>query len=185
MLSKEKDMEIVGTCSCGEEAILACRAHSPELVLMDIRMPNMDGIQATRIIKKELNHIRVVMLTTFHDKENIQMALKVGADGYLLKTDKISNIAIKLRALFEGVAVIDSTALKSLTQVEINSFEKLTPREMDVFHLVAVGLTNKEIASHLFLSEGTVRNVLSSIMDKTGVNNRTKLSLLGRDNKDL
>ncbi len=178
LLSKETDIQVLGTANDGEEAIRLCEQQLPDLVLMDIRMPDVDGIQATRLIKKRFRSIRIMMLTTFQDKANIQMALKAGAEGYLLKTDKIANIAGKLRMLYEGTAVIDSTVLKTLTSREVTSFEKLTPREKDVFDLVTQGLTNKEIATHLFLSEGTVRNVLSNIMDKLNVKNRTQLSLI-------
>lgn len=182
MLSKEKDMEVVGTANNGEEAMLLCEQNNAEILLMDIQMPAMDGIQATRLIKKMNNQIRIMMLTTFQDKHNIQMALKAGADGYLLKTDKIADIADKLRMLIEGTAILDSEVLKTLTSVELSTTERLTPREQDIFKLVAQGLTNKEIAAQLFLSEGTVRNVLSIIMEKLNVKNRTQLSLKAKGN---
>lgn len=180
-LSKEPDMQVTSTAGDGKQAVAMCEQNPPDLVLMDIRMPEVDGIQATRLIKKRFPHIRVMMLTTFQDKPNIQMALKAGAEGYLLKTDRIADIAQKLRLLFEGTAVLNGEVLKTLTQVEVSSFEKLTPREKDVLDLITQGLTNKEIASHLFLSEGTVRNVLSAIMDKLNVRNRTQLSLIAAE----
>lgn len=178
MLSKEKDIEVLGTANNGEQAVLMCEKNNPDLMLMDLRMPIMDGIQATRLIKKKNNQIQIMMLTTFQDKPNIQMALKAGADGYLLKTDKITDIAEKLRMLKDGTAIMDSAVLKTLTSVEVEVTEQLTPREQDIFNLVVQGLTNKEIAAQLFLSEGTVRNVLSIIMEKLNVKNRTQLSLL-------
>ncbi len=180
-LSKEPDMQVTGTAGDGKQAVAMCEQNPPDLVLMDIRMPEVDGIQATRLIKKRFPHIRVMMLTTFQDKPNIRMALKAGAEGYLLKTDRIADIAQKLRLLFEGTAVLNSEVLKTLTKVEVSSFEKLTPREKDILDLITQGLTNKEIASHLFLSEGTVRNVLSVIMDKLNVRNRTQLSLIAAE----
>lgn len=187
MLSKEKDIEVIGTANNGEQAVFMCDQDNPDLLLMDIQMPLMDGIQATRLIKKKKNQIRIMMLTTFRDKPNIQMALKAGADGYLLKTDKISDIADKLRMLTEGTAIMDSAVLKTLTSVEVSTTERLTPREQDIFELVAQGLTNKDIASQLFISEGTVRNTLSIIMEKLNVKNRTQLCLLatGKDAKHI
>lgn len=176
-LAKEPDMQVVGTAGDGKQAVEMCEKNAPDLVLMDIRMPEMDGIQATRLLKKRFPHIRVVMLTTFQDKPNIEMALKAGAEGYLLKTDRITDIAAKLRVLAQGTAVMDSEVLKTLTSPQITSLEPLTPREKDVLALVTQGFTNREIAEHLFLSEGTVRNVLSVIMDKLNVKNRTQLSL--------
>ncbi len=142
-------------------------------------MPKMDGIQATRYMKKKFPDIQIMMLTTFQDKSNIEMAINAGAEGYLLKTDKISDIAWKLRMLYKGTAVLDSGILKTLTAPPAIATEKLTKREQDVFELATKGLTNKEIATSLFLSEGTVRNVLSVVMEKLHVKNRTQLSLLG------
>lgn len=184
-LEKEPDMQVVGTAGDGARAVEICERNPPDLVLMDIRMPEVDGIQATRLLKKRFPYIRVVMLTTFQDKPNIEMALKAGAEGYLLKTDRITNIAAKLRILAQGTAVMDSEVLKTLTSPQITSLEPLTPREKDVLDLVTQGFTNREIAKHLFLSEGTIRNVLSVIMDKLNVRNRTQLSLMvmGKDSK--
>ncbi|WP_367565754.1 response regulator [Lacrimispora sp.] len=176
-LAKEPDMQVAGTATDGAQAVEMCEKNPPDLILMDIRMPKVDGIQATRLLKKRFPHIRVVMLTTFQDKPNIEMALKAGAEGYLLKTDRITDIAAKLRVLAQGTAVMDSEVLKTLTSPQITSLEPLTPREKDVLALVTQGFTNREIAEHLFLSEGTVRNVLSVIMDKLNVKNRTQLSL--------
>ncbi len=177
MLSKESDIHVSGTANNGEQALKLCERYLPDMILMDIRMPEVDGIQATRLIKKRFPNIRVMMLTTFQDKPNIEMALKAGAEGYLLKTDRIIDIASKLRMLIQGTAVMDSEVLKTLTSPQIPSLEHLTPREKDVLDLVTQGFTNREIAEHLFLSEGTVRNVLSVIMDKCNVKNRTQLSL--------
>ncbi len=184
MLSKEPDINVFGTANNGEQALKLCEQCLPDMVLMDIRMPKVDGIQATRLIKKRFPNIRVMMLTTFQDKPNIEMALKAGAEGYLLKTDRIIDIASKLRMLTQGTAVMDSEVLKTLTSPQIPSLEHLTPREKDVLDLVTQGFTNREIAENLFLSEGTVRNVLSVVMDKCNVKNRTQLILavMGNNN---
>lgn len=178
MLGKEADMHVVGTANNGTQALESCKKYHPDLILMDIRMPEMDGIQATRQIKKHFPNMQIVMLTTFQDKINIEMALKAGAEGYLLKTDCISNIASKLRIMAHGVAVMDSEVLKTLTAFQVSSLEKLTPREIDVANLVTQGFTNREIAKHLFLNEGTVRNILSTVMSKLDVKNRTQLVLV-------
>jgi len=177
MLGNEADVTIVGTAENGEEAFELCKKHLPDVVLMDIRMPIVDGIAATRMIKKAYPEMRIMMLTTFDDKPNIQQALTAGADGYLLKTDEISAIAGKLRTLVEGVGVLDANVLKKLTAQENPMLEKLTPREMDIARLVSQGMTNKEIAAQLFLSEGTVRNNLAVVMEKLNVTNRTQLGM--------
>ena len=176
LLSKEKDIEVIGTANNGLEAINLCKDETPDIVLMDIRMPDIDGIQATRLIKKSYPDVRIMMLTTFQDKQNIQTALKTGADGYLLKTDKINNIAEKLRIFYNGISLLDKEVLDRLIKPEKNLLDKLTPREKDILLLVSQGFTNKEIALEIFLSEGTVRNVVSVIMDKLGAKNRTQLS---------
>ncbi len=182
MLSKEADIEVIGVASNGLEAIDLCKEECPDIILMDIRMPDIDGIQATHLIKKHYPEVRIMMLTTFQDKQNIQSALKAGAEGYLLKTDKISNIADKLRIFYEGVTVLDKDILSRLTNPDKTILDKLTPREKDVIFLVAQGFTNKEISSQLFLSEGTIRNIVSVIMDKLEVKNRTQLSNIINEN---
>ncbi|MCL2855526.1 MAG: response regulator transcription factor [Defluviitaleaceae bacterium] len=176
-LGKEADIDVVGDACDGAKAVEMCGTLDPNVVLMDIRMPNMDGIAATRLIKSRHPHIRIMMLTTFDDKPNIQQALSAGADGYLIKTDKIAGIADKLRALLIGVAVVDADALKKLAQTENPALSNLTPRERDIARLVAQGLSNKEIAGQLFLSEGTVRNNIVAIMEKMHVTNRTQLGM--------
>lgn len=178
MLSKEEDIEVIGIANNGLEAMDLCKKESPDIILMDIRMPDIDGIQATSLIKKHYPKVRIMMLTTFQDKQNIQSALKAGAEGYLLKTDKIFNIAQKLKLFYEGVAVLDKDVLNRLTNHDKNLLDKLTPREKDVVLLVIQGLTNKEISAQLFLSEGTIRNIVSVIMSKVGAKNRTQLSSL-------
>lgn len=178
MLSKEEDIEVIGIANNGLEAMDLCKKESPDIILMDIRMPDIDGIQATSLIKKHYPKVRIMMLTTFQDKQNIQSALKAGAEGYLLKTDKIFNIAQKLKLFYEGVAVLDKDVLNRLTNPDKNLLDKLTPREKDVVLLVIQGLTNKEISAQLFLSEGTIRNIVSVIMSKVGAKNRTQLSSL-------
>ena len=177
MLGRESDITIVGSAENGELACKMCAEDTPDVVLMDIRMPVMDGIGATRYIKEHYPAVKIMMLTTFDDKSNIQQALAAGADGYLLKTDESSAIANKLRILVDGVGVIDQSVLKKLTAQENPNLDKLTPRERDIARLVAQGLTNKEIAAQLFLSEGTVRNNLAVVMEKLAVSNRTQLSM--------
>jgi len=177
ILACEDDITVCGTAEDGAHAIKMCCASQPDVVLMDIRMPNMDGVVSTRLIKKEYPHIRIMMLTTFDDKSNIQQALAAGADGYLLKTDDLSDIADKLRVFVGGVGILDAGVIKKLTTAENPNFEQLTPREQEITRLIAQGLTNKDIATQLFLSEKTVRNNVTVIMEKLDVNNRTQLGV--------
>ena len=177
-LAREADINVAGAAENGAQAVEICKKDAPDVVLMDIRMPVMDGIAATRLIKKSHPAVRIMMLTTFDDKANIGQALAAGADGYLLKTDEISNIAAKLRALLGGIGVLDAEVLKKLAYQENALLEQLTPREQDIVRLVAQGLSNKEIAAQLFLGEGTVRNNIVTIMEKMQVKNRTQLGLI-------
>lgn len=176
-LSLEDDIDIVGEAIDGSEAVALCKQVLPDIVLMDIRMPNIDGIGATRLITKRFPNIKIMMLTTFADKANIQQALTAGAAGYLLKTDETEQMASKLRTLLNGSGVLDSNVLKQLIRPISPKMEQLSTRERDITRLVAQGLTNKEIASQLFLSEGTIRNKVLIIMDKLDVNNRTQLAV--------
>jgi DNA-binding NarL/FixJ family response regulator len=175
-LSRELDITVVATASNGAEAAEACNAHSVDVVLMDIQMPVTDGIAATRLIKSRHPAVKIMMLTTFDDRALIQQALAAGADGYLLKTDKIAAIAAQLRLLVAGSGVLDAEVLRKLAPRENPAIKLLTPREGDIARLVAAGKTNKEIAAQLFLSEGTVRNNIVVIMEKLEVTNRTQLS---------
>lgn len=177
-LERESDIAVVGTASDGAEAIELCKTLNPDILLMDIRMPGVDGIAATRLIKQRYPEKRIMMLTTFDDKPNIQQALAAGADGYLIKTDNISDIAGKLRIMMDGTGILGADVLKKLAATENPALEDLTQRERDIARLVAQGLTNKEIAAQLFLSEGTVRNNIVVIMEKLNVTNRTQLGVI-------
>ncbi|OIJ20160.1 DNA-binding response regulator [Anaerobacillus alkalidiazotrophicus] len=178
LLSRENDMEVIGTATNGAEAINVCRTEMPNIVLMDIQMPVMDGIQATRQIKKEWPQVHVMMLTTFKDEKNIRLAIQAGAEGYLIKSTKVSSMAQKLRTLVSGSSVLDADVLKQLTHpTERKELEQLTPREKDIAELVAQGLSNREIAEQLYISEGTVRNTLSVILEKLQLRDRTQLAI--------
>jgi len=177
-LAREEGITIAATASDGAQAVDICNKSEIDAILMDIRMPGMDGIAATKLIKSRHPHIRIMMLTTFDDGPNIRQALAAGADGYLLKTDKISGIAKALHTMMEGTSVLDTDVLRKLTPQANPALEALTPREQDIARLVAQGLTNKEIAEQIFLSEGTVRNNIVVIMEKLGVSNRTQLGMM-------
>ncbi|MCM3490657.1 response regulator transcription factor [Alkalihalophilus marmarensis] len=178
LLSREKDMEVISTAKNGAEAINACRKELPTIVLMDIQMPVMDGIQATRQIKSEWPNVHVMMLTTFQDEKNIRLAIQAGAAGYLIKSTEVKSMSQKIRALVSGSTVLDADVLKQLTQpAGREALEKLTPRERDIAALVAQGLSNREIADQLYLSEGTIRNTLSIILEKFQLRDRTQLAI--------
>lgn len=177
MLGKERDFAEIGVAHNGEEALAYCRRSLPDIVLMDIQMPVMDGIDCTRSIKEQWPAVRVMVLTTFQDEKNIRLALKAGAEGYLLKSSSIDSMAQQLRAMQAGSTVLDSDVLKAIMEPNKEAFECLTNREQDIVELVAQGLSNKEIAEQLYLSVGTVRNMLSIILDKLEFRDRTQLAI--------
>jgi len=177
-LSRQDGITVVATAQDGIEATGICDNTPLDAVLMDIRMPGMDGIAATKLIKTRHPHVKIMMLTTFDDRPNIQQALSAGADGYLLKTDKVSGISKALFTMVDGTSVLDTDVLKKLAPQENTALQELTQREQDITRLVAQGLTNKEIAERLFLSEGTVRNNIVVIMEKLDVSNRTQLGMM-------
>jgi two-component system, NarL family, response regulator LiaR len=177
LLSAEEDMDVVGTAIDGARALSACERALPDAVLMDIRMPGMDGIEATRRIKERWPAIRVMILTTFHDDKNVRLALQAGAEGYLLKSSPVRGMAEKLRALAAGTAVLDAEVFRRLAEPEKSPVEGLSIRETEVMELVAQGCSNKEIADRLFIGEGTARNVLSAVLEKLGLRDRTQLAI--------
>ncbi|MGM0436518.1 MAG: response regulator [Bacillota bacterium] len=175
LLSSEKDIEIVGKTQNGEEALAFIKKTIPDIVLMDIRMPVMDGIEATAAIKKTWPSVKIVMLTTFKDFRHIHQALHAGALGYLLKTDDLVKQIETIKAVYNGHAILSNEALASLTGQ--NNDDTLSERENSVVELIAHGYQNKEIAKRLFIGEGTVRNVISTILDKLYLRDRTQIAI--------
>ncbi len=189
ILNQEPDMKIVGTAGNGEEAFAFCRdQEQPDVVLMDIQMPVMNGVKATRALKGLNPEIRVVILTTFHDDAYIFESLREGANGYLLKDAPPETIAQSIRAVFDGGAMIQpEIASRVIRQFNKMQDERpafvqgdtgnLTKREIEICSLVARGLNNREIAETLFLSEGTVKNHITRILDKLNLRDRTQLAI--------
>jgi len=177
------------TADSGSAAYEACKNNSPDVILMDIRMPDMDGVETTRKIKAEFPDIKIVMLTTFTDDGYISSSISAGAEGYLLKSTPADGIIERIRAVEKGAQVFDKgvklpvgAGVGSLEQTpacppDFNSFSALTERENEVLALIATGLSNGEIAAKLFLSAGTVRNTVSVILEKLQLRDRTQLAV--------
>ncbi len=183
LLSMENDMEVVGAAKNGQEALELCAELKPDIVLMDIRMPGADGIKGTKMIKERYPFVHVVMLTTFVDEEYIAEAVKNGAEGYILKNQSPESIAESLRAVYSGNVVFENTVagkiggmIKETRNVDRGDYD-LTEKELEILSLIAGGLTNKELAKKLFLSEGTVRNYISVILEKLDLRDRTQLAI--------
>lgn len=182
LINMEADMEVVGTASNAQEALELCKHHQIDIVLMDIRMPVMDGVLGTKLIKTQYNHIKVIILTTFKDDEYIKEAIKNGATGYILKNQSADSIIESIRAVQKGSMVLEQGVAESLTSmIKDRSKHKaaidMTERELDVLKLVGQGLSNKEIAENLFLGEGTVRNYVTVLLEKLNLRDRTQLAI--------
>ena len=181
ILEKDGDIEVVSLCGSGREAVSAFAEVKPDLVLSDIRMEDMDGLAATSEILKIDPQAKVLLLTTFLDDEYINQALKVGAKGYILKQD-CASLSDAVRAVYGGQTVFGGKIVERLPDL-LNRSESfrwedydITPKEQEIVELVAEGLSNKEIAQKLFLGEGTVRNMISSVLSKLDLRDRTQLA---------
>jgi DNA-binding NarL/FixJ family response regulator len=183
MLSIEPDLEIVGSASHGQEAIDLAQSLQPQVILMDVRMPVCDGVQATREIHQQYPWMRILVLTTFDDDEYIFQSLQVGALGYLLKRTPAAEIAAAIRLVAQGYSQLGPTiALKVLAQLKppaLNdrAIADLSKREIDVLKLVGAGQNNQEIAQALYLSEGTVKNHVTQILSKMRLRDRVQAAL--------
>ena len=191
MLEASGNVEVLALAENGRAAFEACTIHRPDVVLMDIRMPESNGIEGTKLIKEAFPEVKVLIVTTFQDTEYIVEAVQNGASGYLLKDSSPDAILDGIKVALSGKVVMDtviSEALLTKTSVEKEeSFDAekwgLTTREVELIAQVAKGLSNKEIAQTLFLSEGTVKNNISTILSKLELRDRTQLVIFAYDNK--
>ena len=193
LLSVHKDIEIVGQASNGQEAVdLALKLH-PNVILMDMQMPILNGIGATRRLKQSLPNCRVIVLTTFNDNETIFDALRAGAVGYLLKDVGSAQLAESIRATARGESILDPSVAAKVVQEfsRVSSMvpatssevlpEPLSGREIELLSLIASGMSNKEIAETLFITEGTVKNHITHILGKLSVRDRTQAALKAKE----
>ena len=183
LLSGE-DLEVIGQARTGPEAVEMTVRLMPDVVLMDVRMPEMDGIEATRRIKEAQPEVAVVILTSFSDRERILRALDAGAAGYLLKDAESDELARSIRAAARGDAPLDPKAARELLSVRVpgSPLDSLSPREREVLVMVAEGLPNKVIARRLSISEKTVKAHLTSVFRQIGVTDRTQAALWAQRN---
>lgn len=191
LLELEGGFEIVAEAADGQAALDIYAELQPDVVLMDIRMPGMDGVEATRRLRQQWVGARVIILTTFNDDEYVFEALRVGALGYLLKDLSGEELANAVRAVANGGVLIDpSVAGKVVAEfarlaparpVNDGLAEPLTERELDVLQLLAQGMSNREIGNKLSLTEGTVKNYVTNVLQKIGARDRTQAALRGRE----
>jgi DNA-binding NarL/FixJ family response regulator len=185
MLEQDERMNVLGEATNGKEALLFMESHLIDLVVMDIRMPELNGIEATREIKQRWSSTKVLILTTFNDDEYALEALKLGASGFLLKTsDREKLISAVVSCMNGGLSIHEEVAAKVMPRLLEKSkhssskeIKLLTSRELAVIKLVGEGLTNKEISQNLHLSVGTVKNHLTQILQKLQLRDRTQLAI--------
>jgi DNA-binding NarL/FixJ family response regulator len=192
LLSVQPDLKVVGEAGDGEEAIKLCRTLKPAVVLMDLQMPVLDGVEATRRLHQEQPDSRVIVLTTFDDDEMVFDGLRAGALGYLLKDAPSEKLAEAIRAAARGESFLQpSIAAKVVAEFARLTtkrrppaqalIEPLSDREQEILALIATGATNREIGNQLFLAEGTVKNHVTNVLGKLGVRDRTQAALKARE----
>lgn len=189
MLSLYDTVTLVGIANNGQEAIVALEGQDVDLILMDIRMPVMDGVEATRIIKERYPKVKVLILTTFNEDEYIFEGLKNGADGYLLKDISSEELVKAIETVYQGNILLQPDIAKRMVdsiykkdrESKKDILKNLTKREYEIALLVGEGRSNKEISNKLFITEGTVKNHITKILDKLEVRDRTQLAILIKD----
>lgn len=188
ILSQDEDIEVVDLAADGREAYMLCQKHRPDVVLMDMRMPEYDGSYGIRSIKAHFPETKVLVLTTFDDQETVDAAIQSGADGYILKEMEDGKVIQSVKAVCAGIQVFGGGVFEGIRKQmapktaapELTG--EFTPRERDIIRCVAQGLDNKEIAAELFLAEGTVRNQISRVLEKLKLKDRTQLAVFAVKN---
>ncbi|MDQ1144170.1 DNA-binding NarL/FixJ family response regulator [Bacillus sp. SORGH_AS 510] len=185
ILSTYTEFEVLDTVGDGNEAVKYCQTHEVDIALLDVRMPNMNGVEATKILTEKTN-TKPIILTTFDDDEYITDAIRNGAKGYLLKNNDPEQIRDAIKSVYKGNSIIQDVILEKLksnlgsgtnpseTKLDLTLF---TERERAIMSLIAKGYSNKTISKELFISEGTVANYITSVLNKTGLEHRTQIAI--------
>ena len=185
VLEQDEELKVVSLAEDGKEAFEKSKVFEPDVVLMDMRMPGYDGAYGIKAIKEQLPKVKVLVLTTFDDEETIRKALESGADGYILKEMDDDKVIAAVKSVYFGISVfgdgVYQVMRKQMSEGTTHTQDALdvdfTARELDVVRLVAQGLDNKEIAGELYLAEGTVRNLISRVLEKLNLKDRTQLAV--------
>ncbi|MFR7554588.1 response regulator transcription factor [Longicatena caecimuris] len=191
ILSTNNEFEVIDTVGSGKEVVESIRRHIPDIILMDVRMLDMDGVQCTKFVKEVYPEIKVIVLTTFDDDEYIFSALKYGASGYLLKGVSLDELTSAIKTVLQGGAIFNPNVASKVTKIfsemaknnivaeriHDEDLPNLSDTEWKIIQQVSQGLSNKEIAEILKFTEGTIRNYLSVILDKLQLRDRTQLAI--------
>ena len=185
IIEQDSEIEVCGLASDGNEAFRLCKELSHDLILMDMSMPVCDGATATKMIKENYSQIKVLVLTTFDDSKTVNEALASGADGYILKSVDEKKLTHAIKSAVSDINVFETTVFnkikKNNPKPNLNLLN-ITPREKEIIILVAQGLSNKDIAKQLYLSDGTVRNIISNLLYKLDLKDRTQLAVFAVKN---
>jgi len=184
-LLAEKGLELFGKAKNGAEALALCQESTPDVVLMDLVMPDMDGLETTRAILDRHPQVKIIVLTSFPEEDLVQRAIEAGAIGYLLKNVSISTLSNAIRSAYSGQSTLSPEATQALVQSRSKSQnlgDDLSTRERQVLALVVVGLSNEGIAEQLVISPFTVKNHVSACISKLGANNRTQAATIAIEN---
>lgn len=194
IVEQDSEIKVVGLGGDGKEALKLCDIHAPDVVLMDIMMPECNGVEGTRLIKSNYSSIKVIILTTFKDEDNISMALRNGADGYVLKDIKPDELILAVKSVAKGLSIMHQSALNTVAKQISPDTEhpkpkdeprinlNLTERELSIISLIVDGKSNKEIAASIFITEGSVKNIITSILEKLNLKDRTQLAVFAVKN---
>lgn len=190
ILNGRKNIQVIDAVENGQEVIASARNNRPDVVLMDVRMPKMDGVQCTKIMKENYPEVKIIILTTFDDDEYVYNALKFGADGYLLKGNSMDEMVDAIWEVYNGSSVINQEVTNKVVKLfskmakadyvgvgREKMVEELSKTEWKIIREIGYGASNKEISEKLYLSEGTVRNYLSNILNKLQLRDRTQLAI--------
>lgn len=190
IIGNKADLKVVGVAGDGEKAVRLAQELIPDIILMDIRMPGIDGVKCIKIIKEVLPQIKIIVLTTFDDNDYVFNALKYGASGYLLKGISSTELVAAIRTVFNGGALINPNIAVKVVEffheaetenfkIKVDEFEfnNLSKNELRIMKLIGRGMSNKEIASEVNFSEGTVRNYISNILSKLQLRDRTQIAI--------
>lgn len=190
ILDMNSDIKVIGLAENGNKVLEIVQKRLPDIILMDIRMPELDGVLCTKIIKEKYPDVKIIILTTFDDDEYVFYALKYGASGYLLKGCSVQELTSAIHTVMNGGSILNAGVITKVVklfsqmaqanismEIDGRNAEELNRTERSIASLVGRGLSNKEIAEKLFLSEGTIRNALSSALSKLNLRDRTQLAI--------
>lgn len=189
ILDNDDDITVVGMASDGKEAIELCKKEKPDVVLMDIEMPDMNGVCATKRLKEIDRGIKIIILTTFENPDNIMESFAANADGYLVKNISHQDLTLAIKCVYAGLTVIDESVkhimmerFKGLINYKLQYEEILTEKEVEIVKRIAKGSSNKEIANALNYSEGTIKNNISRILEKLEMSDRMQIAIFAMEN---